>query len=140
MPLGRLVYVGGALRTLAGWTPAGFRCTVDGEPLTVSGWSVAVANSGRYGGGMRLAPDASLTDGLLDVVTIAALGRLRFLGALPGVFRGTHVRRPEVVVRRGPHRRARRRPPLPRLRRRRPRGHPPRHDHRPPRAVRLLVP
>ena len=47
---------------------------------------------------MRLAPDASLTDGLLDVVSIAALSRTRFLAALPGVFRGTHVRRPQVSV------------------------------------------
>jgi YegS/Rv2252/BmrU family lipid kinase len=99
VPLGRLVYVGGALLTLARWEPARFRCTVDGAPLPVTGWTVAVADSGCYGGGMRLAPDASLTDGRLDVVTIAALSRTRFLRALPGVFRGTHVRRPEVTVR-----------------------------------------
>ncbi len=99
VPLGRLVYVGGALVTLARWQPARFRCTVDGTALELTGWSVAVADSGRYGGGMRLAPDASLTDGLLDVVTTAEMGRGRFLGALPSVFRGTHVRRPEVAVR-----------------------------------------
>jgi diacylglycerol kinase family enzyme len=100
LPLGRLVYVGGALVTLARWQPARFRCTVDGVALEVTGWSVAVADSGRYGGGMRLAPDASLTDGQLDVVTTAATGRGSFLRALPSVFRGTHVRRPEVAVRR----------------------------------------
>ena len=100
VPLGRLVYVGGALATLARWEPARFRGTVDGTPFELSGWSVAVADSGRYGGGMRLAPDASLTDGLLDVVTTAAMGRARFLRALPSVFRGSHVRSPEVIVRR----------------------------------------
>ena len=99
LPLGRLVYVGGALVTLARWEAAHFRCTVDGVPLELTGWSVAVADSGRYGGGMRLAPDASLSDGLLDVVTTAAMGRGRFLRALPGVFRGTHVHQPEVTVR-----------------------------------------
>jgi diacylglycerol kinase family enzyme len=98
VPLGRLVYVGGALVTLVRWQPAGFRCSVDGAPLELTGWSVAVSDSGRYGGGMRLAPDASLTDGRLDVVSTAAMGRGRFLLALPSVFRGTHVRRPEVVV------------------------------------------
>jgi YegS/Rv2252/BmrU family lipid kinase len=99
LPLGRLVYVGGALATLARWEPARFCCTVDGVPLELTGWTVAVSDSGRYGGGMRLAPGASLTDGMLDVVTIAAMRRTRFLRALPSVFRGTHVRRREVTVR-----------------------------------------
>ena len=36
------------------------------------GYTVAAANSGAYGGGMLLAPDASLDDGLLDVVMIVA--------------------------------------------------------------------
>lgn len=101
VPLGRLAYVAGALVTLARWELARFRCTVDGAPMTLTGWSVAVSNSGRYGGGMRLAPDASLVDGLLDVVTIDALSRTGFLRALPSVFRGTHVRRAHVTVRPG---------------------------------------
>ncbi len=66
----------------------------------VTGWSVAVANSGRYGGGMRLAPDASVEDGLLDVVTTSATSRRTFLRALPKVFTGTHVDEPSVSVRR----------------------------------------
>lgn len=98
--LGRLVYLYGSLATVASWRPAVFTCTVDGEPLVVRGWSVAVANSGVYGGGMRLAPDASLTDGELDVVSTAATGRLAFLRALPKVFRGAHVAEPTVSVRR----------------------------------------
>ncbi len=98
--LGRLVYLYGSLATVASWRPAVFTCTADGEPLVVRGWSVAVANSGVYGGGMRLAPEASLTDGELDVVTSAHTGRLTFLRALPKVFRGTHVDEPTVAVRR----------------------------------------
>ncbi len=98
--LGRLVYLYGSLATVASWRHAVFTCAVDGEALVVRGWSVAVANSGVYGGGMRLAPDASLTDGQLDVVTTAATGRLTFLRALPKVFRGTHVHEPTVSVRR----------------------------------------
>ena len=79
--LGRLVYLYGSLATVASWRHAVFTCTVDGEPLVVRGWSVAVANSGVYGGGMRLAPDASLTAGELDVVPTAATGRLACLRA-----------------------------------------------------------
>jgi YegS/Rv2252/BmrU family lipid kinase len=99
LPLGQLVYLVSALATVASWRPAAFECTVDGEPRQLCGWSVAVANSGRFGGGMRLAPDASMTDGLLDLVTTSATSRLRFLCSLPTVFRGTHVHHASVTVR-----------------------------------------
>ena len=99
LPLGQLVYLYGSLATVASWRHAVFTCTVDGEPLELRGWSVAVANSGVYGGGMRLAPDASLHDGQLDVVTSAATGKLTFLRALPKVFKGTHVEEPTIDVR-----------------------------------------
>jgi YegS/Rv2252/BmrU family lipid kinase len=99
LPLGQLVYLYGSLATVARWKPATFTCTVDGAPLTVHGWSVAVANSGVYGGGMRLAPDASVEDGLLDVVTTSETSRRTFLRALPKVFKGTHVDEPSVSVR-----------------------------------------
>jgi YegS/Rv2252/BmrU family lipid kinase len=97
--LGSLVYLYGSLATVASWTHARFTCVVDGAPLELVGWSVAVSNSGRYGGGMRLAPDASVEDGLLDVVTTSATSRLRFLRALPKVFQGTHVHEDSVDVR-----------------------------------------
>jgi len=100
LPLGPLVYRWGAVRTVAGWRPATFGCSLDGEPLPVRGWAVAVCNSGVYGGGMRLAPDADLGDGRLDVVCTAATSRLRFLRVLPRVFRGTHLSEPSVSVRR----------------------------------------
>ena len=98
LPLGQMVYLYGSLATIFSWKPARFTCSVDGVPLSFSGWSVAVANTGMYGGGMRLAPSASVTDGLLDVVTTRATSRLAFLRALPKVFKGTHVREPSVSV------------------------------------------
>ena len=45
-----------------------------------------------------MAPDASLSDGLLDVVIVADVPRLRFLRLLPTVFAGEHVRQPNVEV------------------------------------------
>ena len=99
LPLGSQVYTYGALATVASWKHARFDVVVDGEPVVVHGWSVAVSNSGRYGGGMRLAPDASVEDGLLDVVTTSATSRLRFLRSFPKVFEGTHVHDPSVDVR-----------------------------------------
>jgi YegS/Rv2252/BmrU family lipid kinase len=96
---GKLVYVYGALRALAGWKPATFTVTFDGgDPRTLSGYSVAAANSKAYGGGMFLAPEASLEDGLLDVVIISDVAKLRYLALLPTVFKGRHVRQPNVEV------------------------------------------
>jgi YegS/Rv2252/BmrU family lipid kinase len=98
---GNLVYAYAALRALAAWRPARFEVTVDGSTSAFSGYTVAVANNRAYGGGMFLAPAAELDDGRFDVVTVAGVGRLRFLANLPKVFKGTHVDEDEVAVRRG---------------------------------------
>jgi YegS/Rv2252/BmrU family lipid kinase len=96
---GNLVYMYGALRALVAWKPATFQVRVDGgEPRTVIGYTVAAANSKAYGGGMLLAPEASLQDGMLDVVTIANVSKLRVLRVLPTVFEGRHVAERNVEI------------------------------------------
>jgi diacylglycerol kinase family enzyme len=98
---GNLVYLYAALRALAAWRPARFTVTVDGERHEVTGYSVAIANSRAYGGGMLIAPRAELDDGKLDVVTTSSVPKLRFLFSLPKVFRGTHIDHPSVRTHRG---------------------------------------
>jgi YegS/Rv2252/BmrU family lipid kinase len=98
--LGGQVYAYGALRALAAWRPARFEIELDppGRSHSFTGYSVAAANSKAYGGGMRLAPDAVLDDGLLEIVAIEEVSRARFLANLPKVFGGTHVELPSVRV------------------------------------------
>jgi len=60
----------------------------------VTGYSVAIGNSKAYGGGMFVFPHAKLDDGQLDIVTVAEHGKLRWLAAVPKVFKGTHVDSP----------------------------------------------
>ena len=99
---GSPVYAYAVLRALPGWHGAEFSVTIDGgEVRRFTGYSVAAANSKQFGGGMRLAPDASLTDGLLDVVIIEDMPKLRLLRLLPTVFSGRHLRYREVSVVRG---------------------------------------
>jgi YegS/Rv2252/BmrU family lipid kinase len=100
---GALVYPYAALRTLLSWKPARFTIRVDEERVRLSGYSVSVANSKAIGGGMYIAPDAELDDGLFDIVTVGEVGKLRFVGNLPKVFKGTHVEKDEVRVFRAPH-------------------------------------
>jgi YegS/Rv2252/BmrU family lipid kinase len=99
---GNLVYAYAALRTLIGWKPARFTIQVGERQSTVRGYSVSVANSRAFGGGMYIAPDAELDDGEFDVVAVGAVGKLRFVGNLPKVFKGTHVDSDEVQVFRAP--------------------------------------
>jgi YegS/Rv2252/BmrU family lipid kinase len=94
LPLGTLVYLYGALRALARWTPAHWHVTVDGAEHEFDGYAVAVANSGVFGGGMWLVPDARLDDGLLDVAFTTAQPKRDYLRGLTRVFKGTHVGRP----------------------------------------------
>jgi YegS/Rv2252/BmrU family lipid kinase len=99
--LGGMVYAYGALRALLAWRPARFEIELrpSGERHTVTGYSVGAANSKAYGGGMYAAPGALLDDGLLEVVALEQVSKLRFLtSVLPRVFKGTHVELPGVRV------------------------------------------
>jgi YegS/Rv2252/BmrU family lipid kinase len=96
---GQLVYVYATLRSLAAWRHAGFTYSADGgPPQRFTGYALAACNSGRFGGGMRLAPDASLEDGLLDVVVQRSAPKLKYLRNVERVFKGTHVHEPDVEI------------------------------------------
>jgi YegS/Rv2252/BmrU family lipid kinase len=96
---GQLVYLYATLRSLAAWKPARLRFAADGGgEREVTGYAVAACNSGMFGGGMALAPDADLTDGLLDVVVTADASKLSFLRGLPKVFKGTHLDDPHLEL------------------------------------------
>jgi YegS/Rv2252/BmrU family lipid kinase len=99
---GSPVYALALVRALPSWRPARFEVTLDdGAARAFTGYSVAAANSKEFGGGMLLAPNASLTDGLLDVVIIEDMPKHRYLRLAPTVFRGRHVRHRGVDVIRG---------------------------------------
>lgn len=106
--LGPLAYVWGMLGTLRELRPIPYRLRGDGVDREVRALTVVVANTARYGGGMRVAPDASPQDGRFDVVIVGHSGRHadrcttrdrgRLLRLFPRVFRGSHVALPEVAV------------------------------------------
>jgi diacylglycerol kinase (ATP) len=91
----RLAYLWGALRELARYQSPVFRLTFDrssagGATTALAGhWLLLFAANGRYcGGGMHVAPSARPDDGLLDLVTIEAVGLLRALPKLARLYRG----------------------------------------------------
>lgn len=58
---------------------------------------LVIANARHYGGAFRIAPNADLTDGLLDAIALAPLGTLARAGLLLSATRGTHVQSPAVT-------------------------------------------
>ncbi|WAB83869.1 diacylglycerol kinase family protein [Microcella daejeonensis] len=99
-PRGRSRYTIALLVELLRLRPIDYRLVLDGVEHRERGVLVAIANNRSFGGGMLVAPDAQLDDGLLDVVVVRPLGRLAFLRIYPRVFAGTHVSDPRVVVHR----------------------------------------
>jgi diacylglycerol kinase (ATP) len=99
-PRGRSRYILATLRELPVFTPRTYVLDLDGERWTTRAMLVAVANGPSYGGGMRVAPDADLGDGLLDVMVVEPISRAKLLRLFPRVYSGTHVRDPHVIIRR----------------------------------------
>ena len=97
---GTSAYLAAAGMELQRLRAARLRLKFDGELLDTRALLCAVANAKSYGGGMKVAPDASLNDGLFDVCVIREASKIEFARAFPGVFRGTHVHHPRVIMRR----------------------------------------
>jgi YegS/Rv2252/BmrU family lipid kinase len=68
----------------------------DGEQHSLQTIAFCVANSRYFGGGMFIAPDAKLNDGLLDVVNIGDIGTAKILLNAHSLYRGTHLSLTEV--------------------------------------------
>ena len=95
---GSAVFLYQSLAALLRYSGQHVRVLMDGRLIERTVQSVVVANGRYFGGGMRIAPDAELDDGLFDVVVVEAAGRVRTITGVPSLYRGTHVRRAEVDV------------------------------------------
>ena len=95
---GTIPYVLGLLRCLFGYKSKSVVLKVGRRLETKSVLSVVVANGCYFGGGMRMAPQAELSDSLLDVLTIGDMGKFEFLKTFPMVYKGTHITHPKVSM------------------------------------------
>ncbi|MCE9576196.1 MAG: diacylglycerol kinase family lipid kinase [Deltaproteobacteria bacterium] len=77
------------------------RCD-DDDPIDLTINTVAVANGQFFGGGMQIAPNAALDDGLFDVVSIGDVGIRELVMNSRRLYKGTHLELPKIS-----HRRAR---------------------------------
>jgi diacylglycerol kinase (ATP) len=98
---GRIRYIAAALRALARYLPLEVRVEFPGSeqgPVTVKALLAGVLKTPTYGAGLRLAPDATVDDGLLHVVLIEDLSSFAVLKLLPrllgtGELRTSRVKR-----------------------------------------------
>ena len=93
--LGALGYPIAFWMTLSFYTRAS--ATVDLTDRTYEGplYNLVVANGQFFGGGMKVAPKAAPTDGLLDI-QIQNPDKHEALALLPKVYRGEHVPHPDI--------------------------------------------
>jgi diacylglycerol kinase (ATP) len=104
---GKPAFFLGTLRAMTRYEKRRITLTVDdGPPRETSIVNLAVANGQFFGGGMHIAPEAVLDDGLFDVVGLEDLSILDQARLMPHLYRGTllghegitHVRGARVVA------------------------------------------
>jgi diacylglycerol kinase (ATP) len=80
--------------------PLEYQIQLDTQEFSTEAMLIAVANGASYGGGMKVCPDASLTDGFFDVMILEPVSKFEFLRVFPKVFKGTHITHPRVRIER----------------------------------------
>ena len=73
------------------------RITVDGEVLEGNYLIAAVCNGATYGGGYLAAPMSNVQDGMLDIIIVKKISRLRIAGVLDKYKNGLHFQNGRVV-------------------------------------------
>lgn len=95
-------YVRCLVSAMANYRSRKIRIRVDGRDLPEGEYLIgAVANGRVFGKGMRIAPQASLDDGLLDLVLVKSMKFLEFCRHGWRIFLGTHLSHPKISLIRG---------------------------------------
>ncbi|MFQ5777765.1 MAG: diacylglycerol/lipid kinase family protein [Terriglobia bacterium] len=95
-PRGHARYLLAGLRTLLSYRPLRVELVTDSEEFSGEVMWVAVANAPYYGGGLRIAPEAALDDGIMDICVIERMSRTQMLALYPRLRTGAHLRASHV--------------------------------------------
>ncbi len=69
---------------------------VDGGELLGGPVGMICVSNSEYAAQMRMAPDADIADGLLDLIRVEPIGRLEMIRTFPKLIKGTHVEHPRI--------------------------------------------
>jgi diacylglycerol kinase (ATP) len=95
---GPLIYFYAVIHTLVTFVPPRMRVVYDGGEFDGRAMFAVVNNLPRFGGGMRIAPEARIDDGLLDLVIVKEIPKSTLLSVFPKVYGGKHVGHPAVTL------------------------------------------
>ncbi len=94
---GRASFALSALQEIVGLGAIPVRVKIDdGEESLIQTVNLCIANARYFGGGMMIAPDAKLADGMLDVVNVGDINTAKIILNAYTLYRGTHLDLPEV--------------------------------------------
>ena len=102
-PKGQRRYEVAMLLELAKFKPLKYELEIDGAKRKVEAMLCAVANAPAFGGGMLIAPEAVMDDGLVDLFIVHKISRLELIKIFPSVYKGGHVTHPAVEFVRAKH-------------------------------------
>ncbi len=97
-PAGPMKYYLAMLLELASFKAIKYRSKIDGVAKEFEAMLCVVSNSGVFGGGMLVVPEASVTDAKLDLLILNKISRFKLVKIFPRVYKGTHVTDPAVEL------------------------------------------
>ena len=97
-PKGPMKYNAAIAIELPRFRPRHYEITLDDRTISTEAMLIAVSNGRSYGGGMLVCPNASISDGLFDVMVLHPVSKMEFIKVFPRVFAGTHVSHPAVEI------------------------------------------
>jgi len=97
-PRGQIKYTLATILTLARFNPISYELIIDDKTVKQNLMLLSVANGETYGGGMRICPDASNSDGIFDILLVHPVSKIVLLTIFPKVFAGKHVPHPKIEI------------------------------------------
>jgi diacylglycerol kinase (ATP) len=97
-PKGPMKYNLAIAMELPKFKPVQYEIEMDSQSIKTEAMLIAIGNGNSYGGGMKVCPDADMSDGLFDVMVLRPVSKFEFLRVFPKVFSGQHIHHPQVDI------------------------------------------
>lgn len=102
-PRGKSKYTIATILILSRFKSIPYKFEIDGKSIEQNAMLLVVANGESYGGGMRICPGASNSDGIFDILIVRPVTKIVLLTIFPKVFKGNHIPHPKIDVYKGKH-------------------------------------
>ncbi|MFN0276456.1 MAG: diacylglycerol/lipid kinase family protein [Chitinophagales bacterium] len=88
---GFLTYAWASMKSIASFHPFEYRMQINNETLEGKAFMINVCNSNQYGYNVKIAPHADLQDGILDVVIVKNMPKIKLPLLVIQLFMGSHL-------------------------------------------------